>query len=67
MAPDAPANFLMPLHAGSQGVLHLTRQDGAPVTVTCRTGKMAAGKLPLGSCETMAVDRMAAAMVGTDR
>ena len=55
-ATDAPANFLMPLHAGSQAVLHLTRQDGAPVAITCRTGKMAVGKLPLGSFETMAVD-----------
>jgi len=55
-ATDAPANFLMPLHAGSQAVLHLTRQDGAAVTVTCRTGKMAGSNLPLGKIETLAVD-----------
>lgn len=53
---DAPANFLMPLRAGSQAVLHLTRQDGAAVAITCRTGKMAASNLPLGKIETMAVD-----------
>ena len=55
-AADAPANFLMPLRAGTQGVLHLTRQDGAAVTVTCRTGKMAGSNLPLGKIETLAVD-----------
>jgi len=55
-ATDASANFLMPLHAGSQAVLHLTRQDGAAVTVTCRTGKMAGSNLPLGKIETLAVD-----------
>jgi hypothetical protein len=55
-ASDAPANFLMPLRAGSQGVLHLTRQDGAAITVTCRTGKMAASNLPLGKIQTLAVD-----------
>ena len=55
-AADAPANFLMPLRAGTQGVLHLTRQDGAAVTVTCRTGKMAGSNLPLGKIQTLAVD-----------
>ena len=55
-AADTPANFLMPLRAGTQGVLHLTRQDGAAVTVTCRTGKMAGSNLPLGKIETLAVD-----------
>ena len=53
---DAPANFLMPLRAGTQGALHLTRQDGTTVTVTCRTGKMAGSSLPLGKIETLAVD-----------
>jgi hypothetical protein len=55
-ATDAPANFLMPLRAGAQAVIHLTPQDGAPVTVTCRTGKMAGTNLPLGKIETLAVD-----------
>ena len=55
-AADAPANFLMPLRAGTQAVLHLTRQDGAAVAVTCRTGKMAGSNLPLGKIETLAVD-----------
>jgi len=55
-AADAPANFLMPLRAGTQGILHLTRQDGTAVAVTCRTGKMAGSNLPLGKIETLAVD-----------
>lgn len=55
-ATDAPANFLMPLRAGAQAVLHLTPQDGASVTITCRTGKMAGTNLPLGKIETLAVD-----------
>jgi hypothetical protein len=55
-ASDAAANFLMPLRAGSQAVLHLTGQDSAPITVTCRTGKVAGSNLPLGKIETLAVD-----------
>src|SRR5438067_12842860 len=38
-ASDAPANFLVPLKAGSQALLHLTRKGAAPIAITCHSGK----------------------------
>jgi hypothetical protein len=53
---DGPASFLMPLRVGGQATLHLTRKGAAPVSVTCRVGKMSSSNLPLGTFETLAVD-----------
>jgi hypothetical protein len=55
-ASDAPANFLMPLRAGGQASLHLTRKGAAPVSVACRVGKVAASNLALGIVDTVSVD-----------
>lgn len=55
-ASDAPRSFLVPLKAGSQATLHLSRKGTAPHAISCRTGKTALTNLPLGKLETVAVD-----------
>lgn len=53
---DAPANFLLPLKAGSQALLHLTRKGAPPIAITCRAAKSGSSNLPLGTFETVAID-----------
>jgi hypothetical protein len=59
LVSDAPSNFLQPLHPGVSGSYHLgwRGKDGfAPATtVTCRAGKIAPLKAPLGQFDVIPV------------
>jgi hypothetical protein len=61
LSSDAPANFLMPLKPGSQGMYRIGARgkDGnltPAITVTCHAGRLASADMPLGTTETMTVD-----------